>query len=838
MKKKFLVCSLAVAAAVSASAFAGCKLFGGNGGGDDSVVTQDHMRFELKDDGTYELARYDFAGLEDREDENGVIIEGYKGDGETVTVPDSVNGKGVTSVAGYAFADTGVKSVTLPAAVSVLPDRIFDGCTLLETVGFSAVTSVGELAFHLCENLKSIEFQSGLTEIGDRAFESCTALTTATLPDTVKVLGYDCFRECPISSINTAGVETIGKTAFYQCGNITRIDLPNVVSIGEQAFRYCNKLSEITIGTKLQSLPKKPFIDMPLLAKVNISSPVPDEMLMWNETVTEVTLGEGVTAIGESAFAYSKGISGITLPSTVTKIGKSAFGYSALTGTVSIPAAVKTIGDNAFYDCDITGLTLENGVESIGASAFRNTDITSLSLPASVKTVGDNAFGGCNDITQISFGEGLESIGNQAFTILGDEELEIVLPSTVRTLGDGCFGSIAAKKLTVNETVGTVGANILKGCKVRELTVPVSYGHNASAVETLTLFGEGDIPVYAYKNCTALKTVNLGEGVKSIGSNAFKGLEKINLNGVEYLGESALGDISALTYTKTENGVNYIDNWIISSDYSQGGATQIDLSGLTGVYEHAFKKTDTNDTSTLTTVFLTDSDGGSTLKQIGRYAFEGTGITGVEIPVSLKNWNYAFGGCAKLNAVAFAEGVEKIADGAFIKCTNISGFNFANTDITEIGDYAFSDCNELRLITLPNGIKKIGDYAFRNCTSLLTADLKGTEEIGEYAFYYCTSLGSVTMNSVKTIGDSAFSACSELTEIDLTASVTKIDCAALGRAETVNFAGTAEEWSAIDKYMLSGKLAIWSPKYVDGKYLDLTVTFADGSSVTYSKNKS
>lgn len=92
------------------------------------------------------------------------------------------------------------------------------------------------------------------------------------------------------------------------------------------------------------------------------------------------------------------------------------------------------------------------------------------------------------------------------------------------------------------------------------------------------------------------------------------------------------------------------------------------------------------------------------------------------------------------------------------------------------------------------------------------------------------------MNSVKTIGESAFSSCSELTEIDLAASVTKIDCAALGRAETVNFAGTAEEWQAIEKYTLSGKVAIWSPKYADGKYLDLKVVFDDGSSVTYSKN--
>ena len=50
MKKKFLICSLAVTAAVSAAAFAGCGLFGGgdSDNGDGSVI-QNNMRFEIND---------------------------------------------------------------------------------------------------------------------------------------------------------------------------------------------------------------------------------------------------------------------------------------------------------------------------------------------------------------------------------------------------------------------------------------------------------------------------------------------------------------------------------------------------------------------------------------------------------------------------------------------------------------------------------------------------------------------------------------------------------------------------------------------------------------------
>lgn len=832
MKKKVLICALLSVAAVSASAaFAGCNLFGGGNGDDGKTVRQDNMRFELKDDGTYELDRYEYADLSDGYDANDNYKPAYSGEGEIVTVPDTVKGKKVTSVNGYAFARTGVKEVTLPDVITELPDRIFDGCTLLEKVNFPTVTAVGDSAFINCESLESIEFKSGLLSIGNRAFEGCTSLSSVTLPDTVTTIGDTCFYECAFDSINTAGVEHIGRSAFYKCANITELNLPNVVSIGVYAFRYCNKLAELTIGDKLEEMPARPFIDTDALKKVNIDSPVPTEMFMWNEIVTEVTLGEGVTSIGESAFAHCSGVKSIILPQTLTEICDKAFSQSALAGAVTIPASVKTIGESAFYGTYIDSLTIENGVETIGASAFENTKITSLSLPASVKTVGASAFRYCNQITEIALPDELETIGKLAFAMNGAETLNIVLPTTVKALGDNCFGGITANKIIINDTVETVGENILKNCEVKELTAPASYGHNAASVETLTLFGEGEIPNNAYKNCAALKTVNLGGGVKKIGGNAFKALETISLDGVEYLGYNALGDLSTLTCLETENGVKTLDNWVITTDYSQGGAADINLSAYTGIYNDAFRKTDTNDTSVLKTVVLVGSDGTSQLKFIGSRAFAGSGITAVEVPSSIEYWDGAFRECKSLLYISIQQGVEKIADSAFTDCTNLDGLNFAATDVKEIGESAFSGCTGLRLITLPNSIKKIEERAFGSCSSLLTIDLKGTEEVGGDAFNYCASLVQVTMNSVKTLGDSAFYQCTELTEYDLPASVTSIGRYALGSAQTLNYGGTPTQWAAVTKGNSYGR-DIW---YSDN---DLTVTFSDGGSATLHKSNS
>ena len=831
MKRKFLACALVATAAVSAAAFAGCGLFGNGDNNDDKSVLQDNMRFELKDDDTYELARYEYADLRDGYDADDNFIEGYKGEGETVTVPDTVNGKAVTSVKGYAFRGTGVKTVPLREVITAIPDRIFDSCSLLQTVNFPAVTSVGELAFYECGKLESIEFKSGLTQIGNRAFEKCSALATVTLPDTVKTIGENCFYNCAFGSINTAGVEVIGEGAFYKCANVTSFNLPNIVTIGASAFGGCDKLTEMTIGNKLESCEA----NLNELTKISIDSPIQDKMFQWAKKLTGVTLGEGVTSIGEMAFGYCSELKNITLPATLTEIGDQAFWESGLTA-VNIPASVKAVSEEAFYASrSLASLTIENGVESIGESAFKETGITSLSLPASVKTVGDKAFSDCNDLKEITLAEGLETIGNLAFSIKGADTLNIVLPSTVKTIGGGCFNygwgndrGITANKIIINDTVETVGENILKDCKVKELTAPASYGHNASSVEKLTLFGEGDIPASAYESCKTLKTVSLSTGVKRIGAYAFKGLESINLDGVEYLGNYALGDLFSLTYTSSENGVNCIDGWVISSDLSNGETTDLDLSGYTGIYGNAFRKTDTNDTSALTTVALVGSDDTSNLKFIGERAFAGSGIRAVEVPASVKTWNGAFRECRALSTIAIQRGVEKIADSAFTDCTGLDGVNIAATDVVEIGSSAFSGCTNLRLITLPNGLKKIGNDAFYFCTALMSVDLKGTEEIGEDAFYRCTSLGSVTMGSVKIIGDGAFTSCTSLTEYDLPASVTEIGYSALGCAEVINYAGTPDQWVAIAK---GGKYNhdIWHTEN------DLTVNFGDGSSVTLQR---
>ena len=127
-----------------------------------------------------------------------------------------------------------------------------------------------------------------------------------------------------------------------------------------------------------------------------------------------LTIPEGVKTIGNGAFCDCDGFTGtLTIPEGVTAIGDSAFDHCCgFTGTLTIPEGVTVIDSDAFHGCDgFTGtLTIPEGVTTIGNYAFYEcSGLTGpLIIPDSVTAIWGYAFAHCTSILQISFGNGLK----------------------------------------------------------------------------------------------------------------------------------------------------------------------------------------------------------------------------------------------------------------------------------------------------------------------------------------------------------------------------------------------------------------------------------------------
>ena len=158
--------------------------------------------------------------------------------------------------------------------------------------------------------------------------------------------------------------------------------------------------------------------------------------------ITSVSLPDGVTSIGNSAFSNCSSLTSITIPNSVTSIGGGAFQYCYSLTSVTIPNSVTSIGEYAFQYCrSLTSVTIPNSVTSIGGGAFWDCrSLTSVTIPNSVTSIGHDAFYSCSSLTSVTIGNGVTSIGNWAFQNCSSLT-SVTIPSSVTSIGDGAFDS-------------------------------------------------------------------------------------------------------------------------------------------------------------------------------------------------------------------------------------------------------------------------------------------------------------------------------------------------------------------------------------------------------------
>lgn len=144
-----------------------------------------------------------------------------------------------------------------------------------------------------------------------------------------------------------------------------------------------------------------------------------------------------VTKIGQKAFANCENVKEVVLPKFLTTIGDSAFYDSGLT-TISLSNSLVHIGDQAFLSSGLTTISLPKSLIHIGQSAFAFSKLEKINIPSKVERISDFAFGHCKSLKEISFEEGITSIGRGAFA--GCRSLiKIDIPNSVNTIEENAF---------------------------------------------------------------------------------------------------------------------------------------------------------------------------------------------------------------------------------------------------------------------------------------------------------------------------------------------------------------------------------------------------------------
>ena len=310
---------------------------------------------------------------------------------------------------------TSLTKVTIGEGVTSIGSSAFYNCSSLTKVTLpSSLTSIGSSAFYYCNNLQYNEYENGrylgndenpyvalisvidqsvdnfnihenCKIIYDYAFSGCSNLTSISLPSSLTSIGDDAFQFC--SSLNEItipeGVTSIGD-AFERCTSLTEITLPSSLTSINSEFRDCSSLTDIYYkGTLDQWLdinfgsgwgPNTNFnlyFKNELAEEIIINKDIPAYAFLGIKSLTKVTIGKGVTSIGNDAFYNCSNLTEVTLPSTLTFIGSSAFYNCSNLTEITIPEGVTSIGNYAFSRCNnLTSITILEGVTSIGDFAF------------------------------------------------------------------------------------------------------------------------------------------------------------------------------------------------------------------------------------------------------------------------------------------------------------------------------------------------------------------------------------------------------------------------------------------------------------------------------------
>lgn len=704
----------------------------------------------------------------------------------------------------------------------------------IELASFNTITNIGDYAFYNYANLENISFPNSVETIGTQVLKGCNNLESVSIPfvgnqkngNGVDNFGYlfggtsiyDNGANVPSSlkEVKITGETPIGDGAFYDCKDITEVDLKEslIKDIGILAFYGCTSLENVSLPNTIENVGIGAFY-----GNDNLNYTIVDgikylgnndnpylycEGDRLNLTRTSINIHEGCKIIGAGAFLGCVLSSSLTIPSSVEYIGDYAFRSCSRLSSVSFAGGskLKRIGRESFRDC--------KGVLGIGG-------LTSINIPYNVEFIDRGAFRGCDKLTSIT----LPFVGRTAnpnerhshfgyiFGANGYGENDNYVPqglnvviTNAKSIGDYAFRGCSLSGLLLNREIEYIGSGAFPSNE--------DLFTNYNGVYYICATGSGGAPLVCMGNLSP-------DGVDYNISGSCKFVYQLRGNSVGddniyhlTIPDSVIGISDDILTSMSNSGLPYIAK---STKYTyKPSETAIETYYL-GSEENPYlyclgceKKDDYN----FTDIIIADG-----CRFIGEQAFIGISNAVIIIPKSV----------TYIGASAF--------ENATIELLPQQGYTFEDYEFTRIGDYAFYNSQTSDVIAdnspvLKATIKHIGKGAFKYSSRHEDTTLKGTETIGDsafanfvmpdnfdlsqtnitslpnYMFADCLNAKAIILpNTLERIGNSAFENVTikgGVGEISIPKGVVSMGANAFRNCKhrNVYYAGTIDQWATIE----------------------------------------
>ena len=749
----------------------------------------DAVKFIIQEDGTYGVYR-------------GESIKGVT----ELEIPAFHNNIAVTKILESAFNHSDCNdlvSVRIPDTITLIGASAFSSCQSLESIEVYKGKEGTYETFYSSKDGVLIREDMGTTylELVPRAKKG-----DFTIPDNVDRILTRAFYYSELSNITIPNnVIGIPKYAFYNCKQLKNVIFEtkrtNDIEIGDYAFYMCDAIES-----------------MVLPANFNVELDALTAVLNMIENLKSITVEDGGTryaSVGgmltddsKSTILYCpKNYAGpVSIPNGITAVGDKAFAGRTKITAVTIPVWVSNIGASAFEGC--------TGLKQILFEGFRSDNLT----------IGASAFALCSGVTTITFegngGAGLDTgkvtIGEKAFFVNNSKTSDTSLTTVVigegvniASVGKRAFAQqFKLREMNIAETVviEEIGDYAFEKCKsLVTIDIPASVtdiGQYAFAqCESLAAVNfrtEGatslEIANYAFQNCTKMGQILLPDHLTEFKSAAFEGCDALKAILVTETNPLYLNDKNGILYKRNDDQaltellfypkglardlggvVNNLPDTLITIGGSAFSANKYLVSvtipkTVTTIDVSAFANCEN-----LTTVLFSDDCAGLT---IGNNAFMNcVALHNIALPAATTSIGVsAFENCT-FTGFTVPAGVKSISYAAFKNCAQLAELRFETTGNLTIGDAgsnvngAFAGCVSLKNVNLPKRLITLGKYAFYHCTGLENVTFGTVTEngdgsyttnselttIGQYAFNMCTGLKTIVIpKSVTTIGNSAF----------------------------------------------------------------------------------